>query len=249
MPARRGRRRRVRPITPRRAPASPQLETRHAPDLVIQAEGSLIAEWQRARAAGDLKHADELAEFLYRANRSVVERAARTHRSRIPLPERRQVAALALLRALVGFDATRGVPFAAYARYWFDKEFRSADAAGGHAVAIPVHRLGAVTQDHGDASTRALATAGPIGDEADIADPTADPEAAAIAAAAMAALHDGLASLDERRRLVVQLRYGLADGTNRSNREVARLLGISEFTVRADLARAHRLLRTRLGDS
>lgn len=216
------------------------------PGLVVQAEGSLIAEWQRAREGGDHQHANDLAEFLYRANRSLVERAVRTHRSRLPTIERRQVAAVALLRALAGFDAGRGIPFAAYAQYWFVKELRSADAAGSHAVAIPVHRLGAIGSDSGDATIRALATARPTGHDTDVIDPTADPEAAAIASAEVAAIRDAVASLDERRRLVVQLRYGLVDGTNRSNREVARLLRTSEFTVRADLARAHRVLRARL---
>lgn len=94
-----------------------------------------------------------------------------------------------------------------------------------------MHRLGSLASDTRDTTIRALARATPAGDDTDVTDPTADPEAAAMACAAVAALRDAVASLDKRRRLVVELRYGLADDSERSNREVARLLGVSEFTV------------------
>ena len=58
------------------------------------------------------------------------------------------------------------------------------------------------------------------------------------------ALADALAdALSERDLRVVRLRYGLDDGTARSTREVAALLGLGKESVRQICLRAFRTLR------
>ncbi len=59
-------------------------------------------------------------------------------------------------------------------------------------------------------------------------------------------LETALASLPERERIVVHLRYGFDDGQARTQREVAHLLGVAVSTVEAVDRRAQRRLRQAL---
>lgn len=211
------------------------------------AEAWAIDQWRQSVRAGDQLQGAAWSQFLWSVNRSLVERAA--HRLRqLPADEARQIAALALYRALDRFDTTSGVPFALYANYWFRKEGQAGQASAKFAVAIPPHRLSALSggQSTGDAAVRALAaTARLDATEFQPVDTAPSPEEAVVNNLTAAALRNDVARLASTTRRVVELRFGF-DGTDvRSNREVARMIGLSEFTVRAHLARAFRTLRAR----
>ena len=247
-PPARARRSRRRPVTPRRRPAVPSWSApAPSPSLVAASEGWLIDEWRRALRARDAAPAQELSQLLWTANRSLVERAARRLRG-LPLEEARQISALALYRALERFDLSRGVPFSAYASWWFRKEGQAGQAATRFAVALPSHRLGALSAGAGarDRSLRALAGAVPLDHAGQLQHEAASPEAAVVEALSGIAVRQEVGRLSPLTQQVVTLRFGLDGGEPRSNRAVAKLLGLSDFTVRTHVGRALRTLRPRL---
>lgn len=210
-------------------------------------EGWVIDEWQGAQRAGDAVRADELSRFLWAANRSLVERAARRLRG-LTLEEAQQIAALALYRGLEQFDTSRGTPFAAYASWWFRKEGQAGQAAARFAVALPSHRLGALTgvASARDLAVRALAAAEPLDRAGEIPERSASPEVAVVETLTAAAVRHEVGRLAPLAQQIVTLRFGFDGGEPRSNRAVAKLLGLSDFTVRTHLARALRTLRPRM---
>lgn len=247
-PPARARRSRRRPVTPRRrlAPPSwrPPAPSRSA---VASPEGWIIEEWQRALRSGDAVLASELSRFLWAANRSLVERAARRLRG-LTLEEARQISALALYRALERFDTSRGIPFAAYASWWFRKEGQAGQAAARFAVALPSHRLGALTAGASprDLAVRALAKTVPLDRAGQLPQESASPEAAVVEMLSVIAVRQEVGRLAPLTQQIVTLRFGLDGGEPRSNRAVAKLVGLSDFTVRTHVARAFRTLRPRM---
>lgn len=215
--------------------------------MVAAAEAWVIDEWQRALRDGDAVQASELSEFLWAANHSLVEKAARRLRG-LALEEARQVSALALYRALERFDAARGIPFAAYANWWFRKEGQAGQAAARFAVALPPHRLRALSggASPSDLALRALAETMPLDRASGVPQGGASPEAAAVEMLTVTAVRQEVGRLAPLTRQIVSLRFGLDGGDPRSSRAVAKLLGLSDFTVRTHLARALRTLRPRL---
>lgn len=196
---------------------------------------------------GDAVRAPELSRFLWAANRSLVERAARRLRG-LAIEDARQISALALYRALERFDTSRGIPFAAYSAWWFRKEGRAGQAAGRFAVALPSHRLGALTGGASprDLGVRALAESLPLDRARELRHGSASPEAAVVAMLTVVAVRQEVARLIPLTRQIVTLRFGLDGGEPRSNRAVAKLLGLSDFTVRTHVTRALRTLRPRM---
>ena len=162
--------------------------------------------------------------------------------------EARQVSALALYRALERFDTSRGVPFAAYASWWFRKEGQAGQAAGRFAVAVPSHRLGALTGGASpqDLAVRALARTVPLDAEGQLPHSSQSPEAAVVDVLSAIAVREEVGRLGPLTRQIVTLRFGLDGDGPRSNRAVAKLLGVSDFTVRTHIARALRTLRPRM---
>lgn len=269
----RRRRRRVRPPTRRdgrRPSADKPTEAIGAGAVgsvaVADAEAALVLEWQRTRQGS--ARAEVLGSFLVRANHSLVEWAVRgTRTRRIDRRELEQAATAGLLVALGRFQPRPGVPFAAYARHWIRKELQRCIAAGDFAVAVPAHRTGsliagrALLSQSPSSSDAALATA--VGTtiptaaglrsvitfehlDAEAPLPTAeDPAESAVLGHAVAR---ALAHLGARRARIVRLRYGFDDGEPRSLRQVAAMVGVSDFTVRTELIRAHEILARHLQD-
>lgn len=180
-------------------------------------------------------------------DRSLVERSARRLRG-LSNEEARQVAALALYRALERLDTSRGTPFAAYANWWFRKEGQAGQAAARFAVALPPHRLAALTGEASppDLAVRALAVTMPLDRARQIPPGSASPEAAVVEMLSAIAVRQEVARLAPLTQRIVTLRFGLDGGDPRSNRAVAKLLGLSDFTVRTHVARALRTLRPRM---
>jgi RNA polymerase sigma factor (sigma-70 family) len=214
---------------------------------LVAAEAALIDDWRDARRVGDTSRAGELSRFLWTANKSLVERAARrTHD--LPRDESRQIAAVALFRAFEHFDGSRGVPFAGYAAYWFHKERQIGRASAAFGTALPAHLIATLGrgETRADAVLRAMAhPTTPDTDSPGVA-AGAGPEDAVIDALTAGAVRQHVARLAPLTRRIVELRFGFDGNDARSNRAVAALVGVSEFTVRTHLSRGLRVLRARV---
>lgn len=217
---------------------------------MVAAEAALIDEWRHARRVGDTSCAAELSHFLWTAHRSLVEGAARQVTG-IPREDSRQIAAVALFRAFERFDGSRGVPFAGYAAYWFRKESQIGRASAAFGTALPAHRIATLTRGEtpGDAVLRAMAHPTTLDAAAPVAAVGISPEDAVVDALTAAAIRQHVARLAPLTRRIVELRFGFDGGDPRSNRAVAALLGVSEFTVRTHLARGFRTLRMRVAST
>lgn len=215
--------------------------------MVTASEAWVIDEWQQALRRGDGVRGPELSRFLWAANNSLVNRAAQRLRG-LATDEARQISALALYRALERFDTSRGIPFAAYAAWWFRKEGQAGQAAARFAVALPSHRLGALTggESARDVSVRALAETLPLDGATELPQQGASPEADVVELLSVLAVREEVDRLAPLTQQIVVLRFGFDGGGPRSNRAVAKLLGVSDFTIRTHVARALRTLRPRL---
>ena len=230
--------------------------------LVELAEAALIARWQLARLSNDAAAARQEADFLVRVNRSLVGRAVRRYRLfRLSREDLVQAGQLGLLQALERFDPARG-RFAAYATYWIRKEAQRSLAAGEFSVAIPAHlpgRLVAIRSYAPEEGAIGLGLSPGVArslrsvlEAVALTESGGEPVGTNVGSVSTddvfekveldLALSSAVGSLDKRLRDVVVLTHGLADDQPRSTRQVAALLGVSDFTVRSRLARAHRLL-------
>jgi RNA polymerase sigma factor (sigma-70 family) len=248
LPPTRARRDRRRPTTPRhRLPSLTWSAVTPSVPLLIAAEATLIDDWRHARRVGDAGRAAELSQFLWTANQSLVERAAR-HAKDLPREESRQIAAVALFRAFEHFDGSRGVPFAGYAAYWFRKERQTGRASAAFGTALPAHRIASLTrgETRADAVLRGMAHPTTLDADAPVAAVDAGPEDAVLDALTAATVRQHVARLAPLTRRIVELRFGFDGSDARSNRAVAALLGLSEFTVRTHLSRGLRVLRARV---
>lgn len=231
--------------------------------LVRAAEADLLLRWREARRSRRQEGAQALAGFLLEANETVVRRgAARFRPHRLAKADLEQAARLGLLRAMEGFDPEVGTPFGIYASYWVRKEVQRAVAHGEFPVALPVHLGG-----------RALAVAGllraepgtdgpDLGRRFGVGESVAAGLARLVRVAELPAdaaadgqpgteewvIRDVLDRLAGDLRAVVVARFGFDGAGARSGRQVARELGISEFTVRSRLRRALRELERYLVD-
>ena len=226
---------------------------------VDQAEGALIAQWQRARRRLDPR-APELAAFLLEANASLLQRTARHRARRLEPDDIAQSARVGLLTALSRFRPDRGVPFGPYAIHWIRKEVQRTVAAGDHQIAVPAHRLGDLAvirrSDQADAGAdlrrtveRHLSRATSDGLRTVLAVVPAGRATEAVEDAStidliewQLAITRALGELPPRAAAAVRLRHGLGDGQPKTLRQIAGRLGISDHTVRSDLARAHQQL-------
>lgn len=234
--------------------------------MVRAAEADLVLGLQRARYDGNAAAIDAAASLLLRANTTLIRRGVPRRRSnpRLDAGELEQAATVGLLVAAARFRLVEGASFPAYAHHWIRKEVQRAIATGGHAITVPANQTGLVRvaaakltdnphlgdaqlgSELGTSSTvaRGLRTAvttaplqpleAPVGETNDhLGDRIVDQLGVSTA----------IASLDDGLREVVVLRHGFDGRPPRSHREIGRLLGVSDFTVRARLHKAHQLLR------
>ncbi len=88
----------------------------------------------------------------------------------------------------------------------------------------------------------------PSDDELSLEDVLAAPSVSAFNDSRFSSVDDALASLPERERVVIHLRYGFHDGHAYTQKEVAGLLGIACSTVASLDRRAHMRLREALSE-
>jgi RNA polymerase sigma factor (sigma-70 family) len=159
-----------------------------------------------------------------------------------------------------------------YTTTWVRKELRQTVARGDFTVAVPPHvppqavalrrhldrglALGSASRhlgltDEQTLSLDRLLEATPDGGETfDITrlrSPDTLVEDAVLARLDCDAVRRAVAGLKEPQRSVIVLHFGFDGAGGRSTREIGRLVGVSDFTVRAQLKQATAVLRARLG--
>lgn len=234
-------------------------------DLVERAESSLIEQWQSTQQQGDAPPlTSELVEFLIEANMSLLVRTTWRRARRLHRDDLEQAARVGLLEALRRFRTGRGAPFGPYAITWIRKEQQRTVASGDHAIAVPAHRLGdlaavrhatqspaqtdaeiAAALDLSPQSVAGLRQVLAVTASTHLADRPHEPDLTADAELRLT-IEAALSKLPARTAEIVRLRYGLHDGEPRALRKIAANLGVSDHTVRSELARAHRHLTRHL---
>jgi RNA polymerase sigma factor (sigma-70 family) len=208
-------------------------------------------------------------ERLVAAHGYLVEREAARYRTwRTDRADLRQAGILGLLIAAARFDPERAVPFGAYAHTWVRKEIQRAISQQEFPAVLPADLVGrtvavrraldenarslnlaAAALGISPATVAALrrqlhATATEDGEELPAPGYTlTDPEHAAVAQDFAGAARAALARMDPRQADALVLRYGLDDQPERSFRQIARHLGVSDHTARSLVERAQAELR------
>ena len=201
-------------------------------------------------------------------NDVVAQETRRYHTARLDRADLQQAARVGVAEAARRFDPSKG-PFTAYARLWVRKELQRALGNGEFAVSLPadyprravlIRQVVSESPSIADAGARlglpedavepllAIVEARSLDDLTDerpvpAADHLEDEVIERMEADVIAA---AVAGLPGRLRSVVVLAYGFDGGGVRSAREIGRIVGVSDFTVRADLVRAHASLRVAL---
>lgn len=262
------------PGRPSYHPAPPEGEDRDVDlvdlnDLLAASEAALIRQWQRARAEGRDDDARYQAAFLVRANRSLVRRrTAHYQLNRLGREDLLQAGYLGLFQALERFVPDRG-RFSAYASFWIRKEVQRALGAGEFSLSVPAHlpgRMVALRSLPVDEAISALGLRAPTvrslravlespgspqnrSDSGELPDPGSTVDDEVLGHLMVDAVRGALTSLPDHLQEVVHLVYGLDGSDPLSTRQAARILGVSDFTVRSRLAESLRRLRRTLGSA
>jgi RNA polymerase primary sigma factor len=219
----------------------------------------LLSPAEERHLARRIARGDELARRrLIESNLRLVVSVARRYRGLgLDLLDLIQEGNLGLLTAVERFDPRQGVRFATYATWWIRREIFAALSTKSRLVRLPrrMAEAGArvrraeheLAQRLGRRATPAEVAAAAAVDEHTVAvlrraemvplslsEPIADEELGAHedeSADEAAGLRTALSELDARARRIVELRFGLDGGPDRSLSEIANDLGVSRQRV------------------
>lgn len=214
----------------------------------------------------------ELRDRMMQANVRLVARLARRYRHpTLTFLDLFQEGTFGLLRAVEKYEPARGIKFSTYASWWIWQQLgRSADQCGA-LIRTPVHwnqMRRRIARAHASAHPSTGESAGALGmgavtmmppfqylstdtaAEADewhgaalLPNADADPEVLVHRAVLTHRLAAAVGSLPTRERLIVEQRFGFADGRSRTLGEIGAQLGVSRERVRQLEARALDRLR------
>jgi RNA polymerase primary sigma factor len=138
-----------------------------------------------------------------------------------------------LMRAVERYDPDRG-SFAACARWWIRQAICRALSTQSRLMRVPL-RL-AESSEFRRSELAPLSLAEPVGDDVVLADVLSDDgaqdPARAVGEDPVPMMREAVASLEERRRRLLELRFGLDGGGERTLAQVAGELGVSAERVR-----------------
>jgi RNA polymerase primary sigma factor len=228
-----------------------EIATTNSLDLFLRQAGRypLLTKDEEVMLAKRIEAGDPLAKRrMIESNLRLVVSIAKQYRGQgVPFLDLIQEGVLGLNRAVEKFDWRRDLKFSTYATWWIRQAVQRSIANSGRTIRLPVHvsdRLRAI--ERARRSLEASLGREPSEEEiarAMIADPDAgNPEELAETHLRHEKLREGLARLGDRKRRILEMRFGLDGQDPRNLEEIGRIVGLTRERVRQLEAEALREL-------
>ena len=223
-----------------------EIATTNSLDLFLRQAGRypLLTKDEEVMLAKRIEAGDPVAKRrMIESNLRLVVSIAKQYRGQgVPFLDLIQEGVLGLNRAVEKFDWRRDLKFSTYATWWIRQAVQRSIANSGRTIRLPVHvsdRLRAIER-----ARRSLeASLGREPSEEEIA------RAAELTQDAVAETHlrheklrEGLARLGDRKRRILEMRFGLDGQDPRNLEEIGRIVGLTRERVRQLEAEALREL-------
>src|SRR6478735_4531263 len=249
-----------------------EIATTNSLDLFLRQAGRypLLTKDEEVMLAKRIEAGDPVAKRrMIESNLRLVVSIAKQYRGQgVPFLDLIQEGVLGLNRAVEKFDWRRDLKFSTYATWWIRQAVQRSIANSGRTIRLPVHvsdRLRAIERarrsleaslgrepSEDEIARAAELTSDAVSETLGLARKTVslhepvgedgDPEELAETHLRHERLREGLARLGERKRLILELRFGLDGQDPRNLEEIGRIVGLTRERVRQLEAEALREL-------